>query len=219
MSSTETPVLATNDNPEIETIKVTSSQSDKCQTITCMIFWWVISGMAFFCMLFKDPLFSLLLLIFIVGGFIPGFTINGVTEVTIDKTNNILIFQKQRFYNYCCKSKPKIVDLSEIDKIRFVMSIIAFGNAVSSKEFKIIYKNGKIEDISTYFDYCTDKSLLNCQHFLKKNLSIEDSISQIMEVNTDEVNVNNSNIDHKINEDDIKKSIPTTSENMELQVY
>ena len=190
MSYVETPLLSDDGITDGEKLEIQAGSCPKCYIICFMIIWWLITGFAFVFAIITSPLMCLYASVFIVIGFIPGFCTDNETEVAINNKNHTLTFETKKVFNCCCKNKPQIFDLNRIRKIIFILNPTT--EKMSKNNYKIIYKDGKIEDVSKYFAQLGEEILVTCQEFFRKYINVEDKLFPFLNIRYTTSNEGNS---------------------------
>ena len=181
MSSQETPILNV-DGIKEEKIKLSAARVG-CLQIFLILLWFLIAlGVTVFLFLCV----SVIGFLFSGGLFVAGLyyicCMNYGSEVTINKKDNILKFQRIKCC-CCCREAPRLFDLNQIQKINIFSLGEIYGYRMESKGQNyrcfIIYKNGTLDDISYYFTGFNGFSVVSIADFenmLRKYLPVDNTI-------------------------------------------
>lgn len=177
MKSAETPILNTDNNQKEEKVKI-SYQSFICKNAYLipfiLLFLASIAGtIGLFLTLPGNLVFLVpLLYIFCV---IFNFSIarNGA-EIIINNINHTLSLRETRLCDCCCKKSPRIIDLTQVEKM--YINSYKFPDCFTGNigTYNIIYKNGTTEDISDYFRGCKEECSINGQNLFRKYIKVND---------------------------------------------
>ena len=174
MSFTEVNNLTVDTLRREEKIRVSTPLPDKIGPIIFAIIWCSASGTMFIFMIsIFSPLCIIPGLFVLIGIFILCSIDNGVL-VTINNIKRILIFEKKKICN-CCNKNSRIIDLNQISKIRIFNSFNPFRH-----NYIIIYQNGTTENVSYYFNGCTEQSIVNCENLFRKYLPVDNIVQPII---------------------------------------
>ena len=186
MSSNQTPILTSN-GPNEEKFQIPPHNlCSKICTIIFMIIWCVLAGVMCYLFSIKSGTTGILPGFFVLIGIIIMIVYcckKDGTDVTINHINRTLKLEKT---SCCCGGdSPKIIDLNQVVKMNIISQgierrVISTGDNFPNRyenipisSYIITYKNGMTEDVSNYFNYRNQDSLINCQNFLRKYINIE----------------------------------------------
>ena len=184
MSSEETPILNV-DGIQEEKIKLPARKAGYVGIIS-LIFGFLNIIVLIAILLFFSPGMDsyhfFVPVISIVGGLYCICCWNNGSEVTINKKNCTLKFQRVK-YCCCCRETPRFFDLNQIQKINIFSLGEIFDCCKRSRgqNYKclIIYKNGTLDDISYYFTDFNGLSVVSTADFenmIRKYLPVDNTI-------------------------------------------
>ena len=180
MSSAETPILTTTDSSQPEEKLRISPQSKTGQgRLIFFIIWCVIAGNIFITTVYFLGVIGIASLPFFILGIVMICKIENGGEMTINNINHTLSLRKRSLCDCCCKKSPRVIDLTQVDKIYIQSFNASLGGFGSMGTYIITYKNGTTEDISQYFSGCNQQSSVDSQNLLRKYIKVENTNPQI----------------------------------------
>ena len=189
MSSAETPILtADNCQPE-EKIRISPQSKTGQGRLIFFIIWCVVAGGMFISTVLNFGIFGIAPLAFFILGIVMICKIENGGEMTINNINHTLSLRKRSLCDCCCKKPPRVIDLTQVEKIFIQLKNDPFGISGSEGFYIITYKNGTTENISQYFNGCKEKCSVDCQNLFRKYMKVSDTNPEMEKI----INIVNSN--------------------------